>query len=398
MKPLSSLTDETTSGDALTGGQSGSVLRVAMATPLGKGGNGGMDRLVDRVIERVNPTSLDDVAVCRLTTKGGGSKFVGAFYFAFAVLCLAAKGVLGRLDLVHLNLAAYGSFHRKRILAAITGFFGIPYVVHIHSGRFIEFWDEAGTGRERAINQFMRNSSQIIVLGQIYRELVERHAPDCLHKVKVMANATPERPAKLATLEDVKCPLEIVFLGVLTPLKGVPQLLEALANLKDRPDWKATLAGSDKSNETRDRVRELGLQDRVFLPGWVTPDQVDTLLSGSDFLVLASFTEGQPMSIIEAFSWGKPVVATPINAIVDVVRHEQNGLFVEPGDVEGLTVALKRLLDDHELRLRLGATALADHRAHYSTASYVKRLTALWREAGAKGSKSSVRAQGLHRR
>ncbi len=342
-----------------------------------------MDRLADRIIERVNPSFYNDIYITRLTTKGGRGRLLGAINFAFSIVQLLFLIALRRVDVLHLNLAAYGSFYRKRIMAVIASQFAIPYVVHIHSGRFIEFWDEANKSRKHGINKFMRNSKQIVVLGSVYRDLVARHAPDCVHKVSVMPNSSPTRPTRSRQLEDLKKPLRIVFLGTLLPLKGIPQLLDAFANLKHRSDWVATLAGSAGLAEARARVKELGLDRHVSLPGWLVADQVDELLAESDMLVLPSFTEGQPMAIIEAFSWGLPVIATPINAIVDVVQHERNGLLVEPGDVDGLTEALSRLLDDDSLRLRLGAAALEDHVRYYSTESYVRRMTTLWHAAAA---------------
>jgi glycosyltransferase involved in cell wall biosynthesis len=89
------------------------------------------------------------------------------------------------------------------------------------------------------------------------------------------------------------------------------------------------------------------------------------------------------MAIIEAFAAGIAVIATPVNAVVDVVQHERNGLFVTPGDADGIAAALLRLIDDPDLRRRLGAAGRQDHQVLYEETPYLARLAGIWRTARA---------------
>jgi glycosyltransferase involved in cell wall biosynthesis len=353
-----------------------------LATPLGKGGKGGMDRLADLVINQIELEAQPTVQVTRLTTKGGISKIRGTFVFAWALVRFFAMLCMRRVDVLHINLAAYGSFYRKFLLAKMAAIFGVPYVVHIHSGRFGEFWTESGAGRLRAINKFMRKSASIVVLGNSYKELVDQHTPDCMAKVELLPNATPSRERQERRTSDNPTDLlQITFLGLLAPFKGTPQLVEALGRLADQRTWKATLAGHGDIEKTKTHIAEKGLSERIDVPGWLKAPQVDALLSRTDIFVLPSFSEGLPMAILEAFARGVAVIATPVNAIVDVVQHDRNGLLVTPGDVDALTSALDGLLGDEELRLRLGSTGFKDHRAHYAPKPYIERITAIWCDA-----------------
>lgn len=356
-------------------------LRVALVTPLGKGGKGGMDRLADLVIDHVAATDPDGIAITRITTKGGISKLKGAFYFTRALAELFVMLLFRRLDVIHINLAAYGSFYRKSLIAGLAELFAVPYVVHIHSGRFQPFWTEAKGWKLHLINRFMKKSAAIIVLGRVYRELVETMVPECSDRLILLPNATPSRPPRSGTDTSSARPLQITFLGLLADFKGIPQLLRALTQLTQRDNWHATLAGHGDVTGTRERAEALGLSSRVTIPGWLGAADVASLLDRTDIFVLPSFSEGQPMSILEAFAASAAVIATPVNAVVDVVENERNGLLVTPGDVDGLKAAIERLLNDTTLRETLARNGFADHRAKYAVEAHVARLTDIWQNA-----------------
>ncbi|HEY4163906.1 MAG TPA: glycosyltransferase, partial [Dongiaceae bacterium] len=91
--------------------------------------------------------------------------------------------------------------------------------------------------------------------------------------------------------------------------------------------------------------------------------------------------EGLPISIIEAFAWGIPVIATPVGSIPDILQNENQGFVVPVGDSAALAGALERLIGDPELRRRLGANALAYHRVNLEFGPFLSRLSTCWRAA-----------------
>jgi len=359
------------------GAATSETLAVLIATPFGEGGRGGIDRLTDLIIGHVNSGDDRDLEALRLTTRGGHGHLRGAATFAAALARLAGLAVRRRVGLVHLNVAVRGSVYRKFLLSRVARTFGVPYIVHLHSGRFSDYWDQAKPLEARLIRTFLRDSAGIIVLGNAYREMFESRMPEVLDKVHVLPNGTRARATRAAPPPGT--PVRIAFLGRLSPLKGTPQLIEALGHMKEHPGWTATLAGDGDLAASRARIAELDIADRVALPGWLGSDDVDRLLAETDIVILPSFTEGLPMTVIEAFGAGIAVVATRVNAVGDVVQHERNGLLVEPGDVDGIAKALTRLIDDPGLRRRLGEMGRSDHREKYDHDVCMNRLTDLWR-------------------
>ena len=197
----------------------------------------------------------------------------------------------------------------------------------------------------------------------------------------MLPNATPGAVAA-ASARFPGERLHIVFLGRLGPRKGVPELLEALSDprLRDRT-WRATVAGDGDVESYRDRAAELGLDERIVFPGWVGTEAVHEILADTHVLVLPSHAEGLPMSVLEAFAAGVPVVCTPVGGMPEVVVDGGNGLLVPPGHAGSLAEAILRLLEDESLRARLATGALNTWKRDHSIELYACRLTVEWQVA-----------------
>jgi glycosyltransferase involved in cell wall biosynthesis len=354
------------------------TLRVVIATPLGPKGQGGMDRLTDLIVETFDSRPDTGIHVVPLTTRGQRSIYLGAFVFAHAMARFWFAARRGEVDLLHLNVAAGGSVYRKLILAQIARQSAIPYVVHLHGSRFHQFWASAGPRSRRAIEKLFAESEHTIVLGQFWERLVGDHLPKIRDKITILPNATKSvTSAEMPKGESVR----ITFLGQLGERKGTFHLIEALARLKSLGHWSATIAGNGEVEKCRALADSLEIADRVKMPGWLDPAGVDELLRRTDIFVLPSTAENLPMAILESFAFGIAVVATPVGAVPEVIDHGRNGLIVPVGDVDALAAALRSLIEDPELRSRLGQAARRDHARHYDVGIYVTRLAAIWRRA-----------------
>jgi glycosyltransferase involved in cell wall biosynthesis len=357
-------------------------LRVMWTTPHGRQGMGGMDRLTGLVTAALAETEGRSVTFMPLTTKGRFGKPLGALIFLSALARFIVFALTKGVHVLHINVAAYGSAYRKMILAATARVLGVPYIVHIHSGRFPKFWKEARPTVARAVDRFLDRASAIIVLGREFEDLVVARVPSAQRRIRLMYNATPSRRARCVPLAAQR-KLHLTTLGLLGPNKNTTQLIEALGNLRCRSDWTATIAGNGEVLKARAQVIELGIAERVDVPGWIDQNQVQHVLEQTDIFLLPSLSEGVPMAILEAFSFGIPVIATAVNSIPEVVQYGRNGLLIPPGDLQALVDAMTRLLEDADLRHRLGQQAFQDHAAFYELTAYTKRLKKVWLEAAA---------------
>jgi glycosyltransferase involved in cell wall biosynthesis len=139
----------------------------------------------------------------------------------------------------------------------------------------------------------------------------------------------------------------------LNPQKGHADLLQAMARVwAEAPQARLQLAGAGPLRaELEAKTHSLGLNGRVAFLGLVTGDQLPELLAGTDVMVLPSYWEGLPVSLIEGLSAGKPIVASDAGGNPELVRHGENGLIFAAGDVEALSAALLELAR-HPERLR----------------------------------------------
>jgi glycosyltransferase involved in cell wall biosynthesis len=144
----------------------------------------------------------------------------------------------------------------------------------------------------------------------------------------------------------------ILSVGRLKAPKDFVTLVRALAGLRPR-EFRALLVGAGPQRDAiQAEVRRLGLETSIELLG--QRSDVGELMSTGDVFALSSRSEGLPISILEAMAAGLPVVASAVGGVPELVVGEETGLLVPPGDPKRLSDALARLLDDRELRQRLG--------------------------------------------
>ena len=212
----------------------------------------------------------------------------------------------------------------------------------------------------------------------IKRQLVQENGIDPA-KIEVVGSAVdlekfnPARDRMKFRRElglDADTPL-IANIGMIRPDKGQTLFVEAAQRvLEQRPDARFVIVGQGTGwlklgAKVRLAISRAQLADRIFTVGyrWDTPD----IFAAADIVVIASLrTEASPIVLREAFATGRPVVATKVGDVSEIIQDEQNGLTVEPGDSAALAAGIVKFLSDRELAARCAANALAYAREHFS--------------------------------
>ena len=205
-------------------------------------------------------------------------------------------------------------------------------------------------------------------------------------RVAVIPNGTRLQPdRKFETLHPIP-PLCVVYAGHLYPWKGVDVLLQALVKLEG---VNATIIGGDAAEpdfqRLQDTSRSIGLGSRVEFVGMVEPSRVSGLLAKGDVLVLPNAGAGptvnhtSPLKLFEYMAAGKPIVASNLPSIREVLRDGENAVLVEPGNPTALTSGLRRVLEDRKLAERIASRAF-DEVAEYSWDCRAERVEALLNE------------------
>lgn len=350
---------------------------IYIVTPGGTREKGGMGRIVDNFTTDLRE-NRPEVRFEVVDTYGPGRFHWMPFHFVLAILRLGGCFLAGRGDLVHIHMAEHGSVARKGIIVLMAALFRVPVVLHLHGGRFPEQVRNAGPLTGWAIRRMVALCAETVVLGDFWqRFMVEEFGADA-RRVTVLHNAVPGPQA--IPLRSADRPVRILFLGRLIKLKGIHVLLDALAaaECRSRP-WELVIAGDGDLETYRRQTEALGLAGRVHFTGWLDQDGCRRHLQQSDVLVLPSMFEGLPMAVLEAMAHGLSIIATPVGSVGDAIEHEVTGLLVPPGEVPPLAEALVRILDDADLRRRLGAGARRKFETCFDIAVYRDRLIDIYR-------------------
>jgi len=152
--------------------------------------------------------------------------------------------------------------------------------------------------------------------------------------------------------------------GLFRYKKGLLYLFKALASLNGKFDYTILLAGDFFKEEDRQPhlqyLREYGLSDRVIVTGKIAPERMVDYLQLFDILVFPSlFSEGCPLSMLEAMAMKKAIIGCRAGAIPEIIRDHENGLLVNPGASEEIARAILELIDHPNLRKQLAENAAA---------------------------------------
>ncbi len=163
----------------------------------------------------------------------------------------------------------------------------------------------------------------------------------------------------------------LIGVGRLVEAKGFDNLISAFGKLKDKyPTWDLVILGTGPCHcRLEQQIQELGLINRAFLPGRV--GNIGEWYEIADIFVLSSHYEGFPNVLAEAMAYGLPAVSFDCNSGPrDIIRHDVDGILVEPGDLAGLVSALERLMANEALRNQYSLRA-KDVRERFSFATVV---------------------------
>lgn len=207
-------------------------------------------------------------------------------------------------------------------------------------------------------------------------------------KITVVHNGIPDyRPnedAREAVRREWGFKPEHILIGTasrLDPVKGLNYLLEAFARIKqDYPSARLVLMGEGTVRSAlEDQAASFGLLEKVFFAGMRS--DVSHCLTALDVFALPSLVEYHSFSLLEAMRAGLPITTTDVGGNSESVRDDREGLIVNAADADGLADAIRRMLDDPSLRVRLGNAArkrfiseFTDEAMLHKTAAWLKAI------------------------
>jgi glycosyltransferase involved in cell wall biosynthesis len=327
---------------------------IYIAVPWSPAG-GGMYKVADYLIQAQSPDTPEHAAQLRpLDTRGPGAASASVFSLAKAMWKIARGKLSGGLAGVHVNMAERLSMVRKGMIVVTCFVLRVPVVIHLHA-QTKAFYRSLPLFAQDMVRWMFSLASSVVVIGSGPRRFVIEDLGVNPKKVDIVINGVPGpaiAPERKIAADGIR---RVLFVGRLTELKGVDDLLEALSKAPfDRAKVQVTLAGNGEDERFKAKAKALGVDSFVKFAGWCDQARIDEMLAQADLLVLPSHDEVLPLVVLEALGRGVAVVCTPVGELPTVLADGENACFVPVGDSDTLAETLGRVLNDDELLLRIG--------------------------------------------
>ena len=255
---------------------------------------------------------------------------------------------------------------------------GVPVVVSIQGGDGHWVGSCCETHRRAMVAVLDHANAVLIGCDSFRREVVERLGTNPARFTIVpgavdTARFTPGPPPPPVTPGH---PPVMLYHGRVDARKGVLDLLGAARQLVNSGErFRLLISGIGPTyDETAAAIPAMGLAGHVEMTGYIDYDRVPEIYRRASIFVSPTYAEGFSNTILEAMASRMAVVSCRSVGVVDCIRDGENGLLTEPGDIDGLAAALRRVLQDAELRTRLADAALAECRAVYSWAKVGRQI------------------------
>lgn len=176
--------------------------------------------------------------------------------------------------------------------------------------------------------------------------------------------------------------VKILFIGRLIPRKGFHKVVEALPKVRQltKNPFEVEVVGTGSAREELDKLaEELKVSDLIHYTGTVPYEKLHESYQYADIFVLTSFSEGMPSVILEAEGAGLPIVASDVGGNNEIVKEGENGYLMQVNDTDKLAEDLARLIDDADLRARMGQKSL-EIAQQYDWANIMSEYDKLYRQ------------------
>lgn len=276
------------------------------------------------------------------------------------------------IDLIHIH----GAPELILLVKLVTRKIPVIFTLHgFHGPR--KDWDYWGCAR--TCNRF---AAQVIAVAEVEEEILKARGlkPEL---IRTIHNGVPdpqklsfEKPANLANI-----PVECLLIGAIARLettKGINFLLDAFAQLANRfAQIHLIIVGSgSKERELVDQAERLQISSQVTFAGY--QQNVHDYLHYYDIFAIPSLHEAHPLVLMEGMGHAKPIVATTVGGIPEVIVEGENGLLVPPADATALVEALERLVTEDDLRQGLGVAARATYERDFTVDRMLRETAELY--------------------
>ena len=322
---------------------------------------------VSTVIKTIEKSSIWKKYKCAwLETQINATPVVKFWYLIKGYL----KGlyVIPQYDIIHFQteprkgtqtlffLFLYAKFLKKKIIVQYHVGNQLQKCVHL---RRFKFW--------------LKHADKTLFLGDTWRRQMQSLIP-IINNSDYLYNPVP-----LQKKQDVPNKY-FLFVALFRANKGCDIFIKAFAKIAYKyPNWKIVLCGSGDYKPQIDKlIRDYNLFQQVELPGWVQDDEKRKYYQNAYAYCMCSYLEGLPMSVLEAMSYGVPIITTTVGCLQEFLVDKESALFFDYGNIDGLANALESLIKNEPLRNKIADNGYNLVKKNFDTKIISERLSLIY--------------------
>jgi len=286
-----------------------------------------------------------------------GNKLFKFIIFIGCIISLILRLILDhKISVIHIHGASKGSFWRKRYFINLSKIFRKKIIYHSHGGGFKDFYSHSK--RKNRILRTLNKCDVIIALSEQWKDFFISEL--CCKNVVIINNIISEphvgKPNKLKNENIVK----YLYLGHIYKAKGIFDLVEVIFENKELYKGKVEFhiaGGMFEVDKLIDYISTHDLGSTIIFHGWVKGEEKISLLIDCDVYILPSYSEGLPISILEAMSYSMPIISTFVGGIPEIIEPMENGILIIPGDKRQLKDAIDFFILNHSMIESMGISS-----------------------------------------
>lgn len=280
-------------------------------------------------------------------------------------------------DLYHIHICSGTSTWRKMRYVKSLREDSNRVILHVHGARYHLFYESCSDREKRKIRNLYNSVAKVIVLSEEWRDYFINAKICDPKKIEVLHNAV-EVP------EDIKVDYRsnnVLFLGRLGERKSPDVLLKAAQNVLSQHSDARFIFGGDGNVEKYKKIADdLGILEKCEFRGWVSGKEKERLFRKCSIYCLPSKNEGMPMSVLEAMSYGLSTISTSVGGVPQVICDAVNGFIIPVGDAPALSKCLNILMDDKNLKQKIGNAGRQTIIDQFSMQSFERHLSEIYRD------------------
>lgn len=323
---------------------------------------GGIENVIDTLVKSSLSDQYEFLTFDTYREPDTNRKIYHKFLFALRlVFACGWRVVKYKPHLVHIHFCSRIDFWKHSICLIVSKILGKKAIFHLHGGSFDTFYQNNLFIKKFVVRSIFRLPDTIIALSNYWYNFLRRLSPTS--RILTVPNPIDCDLLSTHSADPLDCyGRSILLLGCLGKRKGHYDVLKAMTLvLKHYSDVIVNFAGLDEDFGATEKLKkiaeELGIINNINFLGAVSGEKKLKLLGHSSIVILPSYAENMPISVLEGMAAKKPVISTRVGAVPEVLGDGQWGVLVDPGDWRKLSEKIIYLFENLNFAKSLGELA-----------------------------------------